>query len=140
MNKVTNVDIDHTRQNEEPVQSWSDTSVDDTVLDNMTDEEVLEVFILDLVKRKHGDLDEMALKTVCDDVRERLANEINRSLVMELPDEEYTEFEKAVNEKTVNDHTLIDLCEKAKINIADVTLGTMGKFKELYLSKNDKME
>ncbi len=110
---------------------------------NLTDEQAISLFIEGLMEEKGVAVgsDELQ-KDIFNDLKTRLMEEIDRSLISELPDEKLEELQKMTeNGGKIEPEVIAKMIEEANLNVEEITAGTMAKFRELYLGvKEDGAE
>lgn len=96
----------------------------------------LDKFINEMLNAKQlsGVTDEVRVQLVAD-LRERLLDQINKSLIDALPDEKIDEFEAMIDNESVNDDDIQQFIVNSGVDVKSVTSSTMIRFYELYVSR-----
>ena len=104
---------------------------------NLTDDESINLFIEGIMEEKGlDDQSEEMREDIFADLKTRLLEEIDRSLVASLPDEKLDELSKVVaKDGQIAPEKVADAVTEAGIDVEEVTAGTMAKFRELYLNE-----
>ena len=114
------------------------TNADDALV-NLTDEESINLFIEGLMDEKGiNATSEELKKDIFLDLKTRLLEEIDRSLVAELPEDKLDELAKmAAKDGKVAPEVVAKMIEEANLNIEEITGVTMAKFRDLYLGSEE---
>ena len=104
---------------------------------NLSDEESINLFIEGLMEEKGIDTTSEELKKdIFTDLKARLMEEIDRSLVAALPDEKLDELSKMVaSDGKIEPEVVAKMVEEAGIDVDEVIGVTMAKFRDLYLGE-----
>lgn len=108
---------------------------DEEILDNMSDDEMIDLFIKGLMIEKGiatsgGQLEQ----DVFDDLKGRLMEQIDRSLVAELPDDKLTELdEMAKRDGKIAPEVVAQMVQDAGLDVSEIMGVTMERFREIYL-------
>ena len=115
---------------------------DDQALENLSDEQVIDLFVRGIMHEKGTDVgSEEMQEGIYNDLKNDLLKEIDRSLIAELPDDKLEEFSRMATENgQVDPNALAQAIADAGINVNEVTAGTMQKFREIYLGEQDSNE
>ena len=125
----------NTATNTEDVKEQAGITVQDDVPVDLTDEQTIDLFIEGLIEEKGLKSDSEELKKdVFSDLKTRLMEEIDRSLIAELPDEKLDELSKeAAKNGKLDAEVVAKAVEEAGIDVEEVMGMTMAKFKDIYL-------
>ena len=94
----------------------------------------LDVFINQLIDEKGlTGLDEETRKTVVDELKSSLTEQVNRAVLMELPDEKLDELDNMMNEGPVDEATLQAFLVDSGLDVNKIATETMIAFKAFYL-------
>lgn len=140
-NNDTN-DINLQENVQEPVQAPVDNDADaDEVPVDLTDEETIDLFVEGLMDEKGVTPESEELrKYMHADLKAKLLNEIDRSLIGELPDEKLEELsKKAETEGSLAPELVANAVSEAGLNVEDIVGVTMANFRDVYLG-DDKPE
>ena len=109
------------------------------LLANLTDEESINLFIEGLMEKKGIDSTSEELKhDIFMDLKTRLMEEIDRSLVAELPDEKLEELSaKAEKDGQLNPEEVAKAISGANLDVEEIVGGTMAKFMDIYLGTEE---
>lgn len=129
----------NTATNTEDVKEQAGITVQDDVPVDLTDEQTIDLFIEGLIEEKGLKSDSEELKKdVFSDLKTRLMEEIDRSLIGELPDEKLDELSKeAAKNGKLDAEVVAKAVEEAGIDVEEVMGMTMVKFKDIYLGDNN---
>ena len=107
----------------------------DAELDNMSEDEVLNLFVEKMIEDKGmGGLEEDLKNEIRMDLKERLIFQINRAIIAALPDDKYEELDKSLDDKTATAESLNQIVAESGVNVAGITQQTMEEFRAVYLS------
>lgn len=114
------------------------TNTDDALV-NLTDEESINLFVEGLMDEKGINATSEELKNdIFMDLKTRLLEEIDRSLVAELPEDKLDELAKmAAKDGKIEPEIIAKMVEEANLNVEEITGVTMAKFRDLYLGKEE---
>ena len=112
------------------------------LLANLTDEESINLFIEGLMEKKGIDSTSEELKNdIFMDLKTRLMEEIDRSLVAELPDEKLEELSaKAEKDGQLDPEEVAKAIEEANLDVEEIVGMTMAKFSDIYLGTEEENE
>lgn len=111
----------------------------DTLLDGKTDDEMLDMFVDQLIKDKNLSIsDPDVLAELKKDLRERLINIINQNIIDNLPDSKLNELDQLLDSENVTADAINQIVEDSAINIADIVEKTMLAFRDVYLNGLDE--
>lgn len=72
------------------------------------------------------------------DMKKRLIDQINREAIMELSEEKATELEQKADDPNFTNEDFNKFLEDAGVNVLQVTLNTMLKFRGFYLGTEEE--
>ena len=107
---------------------------------NLSDEEIIDYFVEGIMEEKGVDAptDEIR-ESMKKDLKDELLQQIDRSLVAELPDEKLEELTRDASANGQLDPQVVaDAITEAGLNVSEITAGTMQRFREIYLGKKDE--
>lgn len=106
---------------------------------NLTDEQSINLFIEGLMEEKGVNATSEELKKdIFTDLKTRLLEEIDRSLVAELPEDKLDELAKmAAKDGKIAPEVVGKMVEEANLNTEEIVGKTMAKFRDLYLDKQE---
>ncbi len=112
------------------------------LLANLTDEESINLFIEGLMEKKGIDSTSEELKNdIFMDLKTRLMEEIDRSLVAELPDEKLEELSaKAEKDGQLDPEEVAKAIEESNLDVEEIVGMTMAKFSDIYLGTEEENE
>ena len=110
------------------------------LLANLTEDESINLFNEGLMEKKGIDSTSEELKhDIFMDLKTRLLEEIDRSLVAELPDEKLEELsKKAEQDGKLDPEEVAKAINEANLDVEDIVGGTMARFMDLYLGVNEE--
>lgn len=119
----------------------TNTSADDVSV-NLSSDEGINLFIEGLMEEKGIEATSEELrKDIFTDLKARLMEEIDRSLVAALPDEKLDELSKMVaSDGKIEPEVIGKMVEEAGIDVDEVIGVTMAKFRDLYLGEEAEDE
>lgn len=123
-----------------PVESTaSTTSDDDDVLNDLSDEETINLFIEGIMQEKGvNPPSEEVKQTIHEELKNRLLREIDRSLVSELPDEKLEELNRmATSSGQISPETIVQMIKEANLDVTDIVGTTMARFRDIYLGESE---
>jgi len=108
-----------------------------TNLDNLTDEETIDLFIRGIMQEKGVDFpNEEIEQDAANDLKTKLLEQIDRSLIAELPDDKLEQLNAmAAQDGQLNPDTVAQMIEDAHLDVAEITGITMERFREIYLGQ-----
>lgn len=111
----------------------------DTLLEGKTDDEMLDMFVDQLVKDKNLSIsDPDVLAELKKDLRERLINIINQNIIDNLPDSKLNELDQLLDSENVSADAINQIVEDSAVNVADIVEKTMLAFRDVYLNGLDE--
>ena len=75
--------------------------------------------------------------TVANELKSALVEQINRAILLELPDEKLDELDNLMNEEGFGDENMQAFLKDSGVNIEKITAETMIKFKAFYLGSRE---
>ena len=101
----------------------------------------LDTFINQLIDEKGlTGLDEETRKTVVDELKSELTEQVNRAVLMELPNEKLDELDNMMNEGPVDEPTLQAFLMNSGLDVNKIAAETMVAFRAFYLGLNKGAE
>lgn len=113
-----------------------------SIPNNLSDDEVIDLFVEGIMEEKgvHAPTDEIE-DDVKNELKKQLLSEIDRSLIAELPDEKLEELSRSATANgQLDPNSVAEAIEDANLNVAEITAGTMQRFREIYLGKSAESE
>lgn len=86
-----------------------------------------------LVEKGVTDIEPDTREELKQDMKRRLLEQINRNAILELPEDKATELAKKVEDPNFTDEQMADFLVKSGVNLTEVALDTMLKFRSFYL-------
>lgn len=115
--------------------------MDDTNIENMSNEEIMDAFLEGLLIEKDlGEMDDDTRKEMLADLKERLYEFINRAILESLPEEKLAEINNMIDNNTITSEILNKKVEESGIDATKITIEAMDKFREVYLGDNESQE
>ncbi len=104
---------------------------------NLSDDKVIDLFIEGIIAEKGVEVPtEEIMEDTKKDLKNQLLAEIDRSLIAELPDDKLEELNRAAAATgQLDPNTVAEAIEAAGLDVAEITAGTMQRFRELYLGQ-----
>ena len=97
-------------------------------------DELIVLAVGELIKEKGLDnLDEKKKNILGDVLTEKLTDEINRSLLIALPEEKLDEINMAMDRDNVTEDEIIAIVESSHLNSEEIIKDTIAKFKDAFL-------
>ncbi|MBR3055959.1 hypothetical protein IKG64_01415 [Candidatus Saccharibacteria bacterium] len=126
----------HDNSTQTPAQQ-TNGAVSDKELDDLTNEEVIDLFIRGIMEEKGVTAPTPEIEqSIFEDLRTRLLEQIDRSLIAELPNDKLEELNKLALEKgQIEPQLIAKMVEEAHLDVAEITGVTMERFREIYLGK-----
>lgn len=110
------------------------------MLEQATDQELLDSFVEDMMaERGLKQLEETAFAALKEDLKQRLNFQINRAILVQLPDEKLSEIAKVIDAEEPQVEEIDRILSEANVNVAETTRDTMKIFREAYLG-TEKVE
>ncbi len=128
-------------QTPNPLANDADASADKD-LDNLTNEETIDLFVRGIMEEKgiNAPTEEIE-ESIYNDLKTKLLEQIDRSLVAELPDDKLEELSKiALEQGQIDPNVIAKMIEESNLDVAEITGITMERFREIYLGEKDENE
>ncbi len=107
-------------------------------LQNMSNEEIIEVFIEGLIIDKGlENLDEEEKDDIRDELNEKLTDFLTQALVNALPEDKVNELDNMIDEGVAEPENVRRLLDDAGVDSGKVVVDALQKFRELYLNSAD---
>ena len=104
------------------------------LLEQATDQELLDAFVEDMMtERGLKQLEETAFTALKEDLKQRLNFQINRAILVQLPDEKLDEIAKVIDSEEPKAEEIDRILNEANVDVAETTRETMKIFREAYL-------
>lgn len=104
------------------------------MLEQATDQELLDAFVEDMMtERGLKQLEETAFAALKEDLKQRLNFQINRAILVQLPDEKLDEIAKVIDSEEPKAEEIDRILNEANVDVAETTRETMKIFREAYL-------
>lgn len=123
----------------EPATS-SDSAVSDSgILNDLSDEETIDLFIEGIMIEKGVEAPTEEIKQdLKKDLKDQLLHEIDRSLIGELPDDKLEELSRmAAANGQIDPEVIAKMVEEANLDVTDIVGTTMVRFREIYLGEEN---
>ena len=107
----------------------------DDELNNLTSDETIDLFIRGIMEEKgvKTPTDEIA-KDIFENLRNSLLEQIDRSLIAELPDDKLEELNRMASQNgQIDPEVIAKMVQEANIDVEEVTGITMARFRDIYL-------
>ena len=106
-------------------------------LDNLSDDEVIDYFIRGIMQEKGVDAPTPEIEQdIFDNLRTNLLEQIDRSLIAELPDDKLGELnKKATEDGQIDPAVIAKMIEESHLNVTEITGATMARFRDIYLGQ-----
>ncbi len=99
----------------------------------MQEESELKKFVKSIIEEKRlVGVEQPVIEQLIEDLTGRLEDQINAALLLRLKDEDLAEFEKLLDENSID--KINDYFYNKNINITEVTTQAMSRFRAAYLS------
>ena len=140
----TNNPTSNTNQNEgatqPPVEPANhDTEMSDAdmqaALEQMSNDELLDLFAEQMMVDKglRNEVDDDVFEVLKDDLKDRLAMQINRAILVQLPDDKLEQLDRDLNNDTASVEGFEKRVTEAGVDIAKTTQDVMMAFRNTYL-------
>ena len=107
----------------------------------MNGDDVLDKFILEMLDAKNlSGIDDDAKGYLVSDLKERLEAQINKALIDELSDEKLEEFNKLLDDDSVEATTVQQFVENSGVDTKKIVARTALAFRELYLQTSEERD
>ncbi|MDB5184127.1 MAG: hypothetical protein JWO07_808 [Candidatus Saccharibacteria bacterium] len=103
--------------------------------------EELDRFIRDMLAQKDlpGVNDDVREQLVTD-LKERLLDQVDRAIVDAIPEDKIDDFNALLDQSDVSDETIQNYVVQSGVDVQQVTINTMLRFRDLYLTPQDARE
>lgn len=91
-----------------------------------------------LVDKGTTELDEGAKSELVNDMKERLIDQINQAAVKQLSEDKAAELATLVDDPEFTDEKLTEFIQNAGVNISEIALNTMLRFRESILNTKEQ--
>ena len=93
-----------------------------------------------MIDKGMADLDEALKNEVRDDLTKSLLFQVNRAILMALPDEDYKKLGDQLDSGEATMETVQEAVKAAGVDVDKVVRETMEKFREIYLDDSGTVE
>lgn len=76
-------------------------------------------------------------KELADDMKKRLLDQINKAAIMELSEDKAAELANQIDDPDFTNEKLTEFIQNSGVNLAEVALSTMLKFRNFYLGSGE---
>lgn len=110
----------------------------DDTLNDLSDEETIDLFVEGIMEEKGVNAPtEEIRQDLKNDLKNQLLQEIDRSLIAELPDDKLEELNRiVVANGQVDPEVIAKMIQDANLDVTDIVGTTMVRFREIYLGQN----
>ena len=118
-----------------PATQDEQTEANDDILNDLSDEETIDLFIEAIMDEKgvNAPTDEIK-EDLKKDLKDQLLREIDRSLIAELPDDKLEELNRiATANGQIDPNEIAKMIEEANLDATEIVGTTMARFREIYL-------
>lgn len=121
-----------------PATTNSTDLQDDNILNDLSDEETIDLFVEGIMEEKGVNAPtEEIRQDLKNDLKNQLLQEIDRSLIAELPDDKLEELNRiVVANGQVDPEVIAKMIQDANLDVTDIVGTTMVRFREIYLGQN----
>ena len=118
------------------------TNTDQDNIDNLSDDEVIDYFVRGIMQEKGVDAPTPEIKQdVFENLKADLLEQIDRSLIAELPDNKLDELNNmATQDGKIDPAIVAKMIEEANLNVSEITGATMARFRDIYLGQTTSSE
>ena len=118
------------------------TNTDQDSIDNLSDDEVIDYFVRGIMQEKGIDAPTPEIKQdVFENLKADLLEQIDRSLIAELPDNKLDELNNmATQDGKIDPAIVAKMIEEANLNVSEITGATMARFRDIYLGQTTSSE
>lgn len=110
-------------------------------LEDLSEEELVFLFVEQLmIDKGMADLDEALKNEIRDDLAKSLSFQVNRAILMALPDEEYEKLGEKLDSGEVTMEMVQEAVKAAGVDVNKVVQETMEKFRKVYLDDSGTVE
>jgi hypothetical protein len=107
----------------------------------MNEDEALDKFINDMLSDKNlSGVNDEARTYLVDDLKTRLLDQINRSIIAEMPEEKSDEFSNLLDNESVTDEQVQQFIVDSGVDTKKISARTMLAFRELYLQTPEERD
>lgn len=90
-----------------------------------------------LVEKGITDVEPDIKKQLKDDMKKRLLNQINKAAIMKLSEDKAAELAKLVDDPDFTNEKMTEFMQKSGVNLTEVALDTMLKYRNFYLGNGE---
>lgn len=121
-----------------PATTNSTDLQDDNILNDLSDEETIDLFIEGIMQEKGINAPtEEIYQELKNSLKTQLLKEIDRSLIGELPDDKLDELNRmVVANGQIAPEVIAKMIQDANLDVTDIVANTMVRFREIYLDQN----
>lgn len=83
------------------------------------------------------DMPDDVRKELADDMKKRLLDQINKAAIMELSEDKAAELANLIDDPDFTNEKLTEFIQNSGVNLAEVALSTMLKFRNFYLGSGE---
>ena len=118
------------------------TNTDQDNIDNLSDDEVIDYFVRGIMQEKGIDAPTPEIEQdVIENLKADLLEQIDRSLIAELPDNKLDELNNmATKNGKIDPAVVAKMIEEANLNVSEITGATMAHFRDIYLGQTTSSE
>ena len=99
----------------------------------------LDIFVNQIIDEKGlTGLNEESRKTVVNELKSNLVEQINRAILMNLPDEKLDELNNLMDSGTFGNEDMQNFVKDSGVDVNKITAETMLKFKAFYLGQTNQ--
>lgn len=110
-------------------------------MDNLSNDEAMNAFVNELIdEKKLEGLTPEVREGIAADLKERILDQIQRSIIAALPEDKFTELESAVDGDSLTEEQMSKIIEESNLNMDEIVGGTLAKFREIYLNGPAEVE
>lgn len=107
-------------------------------LNNMSEEQLLDLFVEQMLKDKGLDNLEGELRQqVHDDLKEKLTFEVNKAILMALPEDKFNELNAKVESGEAGAEEIMNAVRESGINVDEITSAAMQDFRRVFLESDN---
>lgn len=90
-----------------------------------------------LVEKGITDVEPDIKKQLKDDMKKRLLDQINKAAIMKLSEDKAAELAELVDDPKFTNEKMTEFIQKSGVNLTEVALDTMLKFRNFYLGNGE---
>ena len=122
-----------------PTSQDDQTEENDDILNDLTDEETIDLFVEAIMDEKGVNAPTEEIKEdIKKDLKNQLLQEIDRSLIMELPEDKLEELNRmATANGQIDPNVIANMIKDASLDVTEIVGTTMARFREIYLNGAD---